>query len=208
MLNLITCSDFYRWQLVGRALEKHSHELNWRTRFVCQVVRCNNYSPVNVAARLQTKRGHYTPIQSSHYSQELLHAAHSFLKADRIFILAFERIWKKSLAFVLCIDENRQSASDRHRLDGILVAVQAHLLSQRYLLIILIIPEPFPYFYLQMLLSASWFFVDKKNQRVYLMHINIHAAQPRLSALSSQCHTAPASFQNYQKRHRQATRHH
>lgn len=160
-----------------------------------------------MAARLQTKRCHYTPIQSSHYSPELLHAAESLLKADQIFILAFERIWKN----------HWQSVSDQHRLlvycktvakKKIRVSVQLSF-CLNIVLSLRLYPEPFLYLYLQMLFFFLLLvFFGNKNQRLYLKHINIHAAQPRLSALWSRCHTAPASFQNYQKSHRQATRHH
>lgn len=57
---------------------------------------------------------------------------------------------EKSLAFVLCIDENRQSVSDQHRLLAYCKTIEkknpcscpAHLLSQHYF-IALIIPELF-----------------------------------------------------------------
>lgn len=111
---------------------------------------------------------HSTPIQSSHYSPGLLHAAESFLKEDQLFILAFERIWKNHWLLCSVLTKNTQNC--------------------------------FCTSSCKCFFFASRFFVNK-NQRVYLMHINIHAAQPRLLALSSRCHAAPASFQNYQKRH-------
>lgn len=68
------CLLFRRWAsiklhflplncLVGPTLEKQMKPCvneDPRTRLIPHVLRCNNYSPVNVAERLQTKRGHDT----------------------------------------------------------------------------------------------------------------------------------------------------